>query len=167
MRVYLMRHGLAEDGYAVDEHRPLTLQGRRRVREIAALWASSGEPRPERWIVSPLVRAVQTCEIVVDAFGAEGPVQVSAALVPESRVSVAAELVDAHFGETLALVGHQPLIGSLATFLLGLRSVPAAVQPGAVLAIDLPEAEGEDPTLAWHLVPGVGDEAPRILRPPA
>lgn len=166
MRVYLMRHGIAADGYAVDEHRPLTLEGRRKAREIAALWASSGEPRPERWIVSPLVRAVQTCEIVVDAFGVEGPVEVSGDLTPDSRVSVAAELVDGHFGEVLALVGHQPLIGSLAAFLLGLRSVPAAVQPGAVLAIDLPEEEGEEPALAWHLIPGMGDEAPRLLRPP-
>jgi hypothetical protein len=42
--------------------------------------------------------------------------------------------------------------------------VPAQLQPGAVLALDLPEAEGEAPRLAWHLVPG---DPPRLLVPPA
>jgi len=89
---------------------------------------------------------------------------VSPALLPDARVSAAAQLVDDHFGETLALVGHNPLMGALAAFLLGLRSVPAQLQPGAVLALDLPEGEGEAPRVAWHLVAG---DPPRLLVPPA
>lgn len=164
MRVYLVRHGIAApSGYDVDDHRPLTDEGRRLFRESAQLWSEQGGS-PTRWIVSPLVRAVQTCEIALGAFGFDGPVDVSPALLPDARVSAAAQLVDDHFGETLALVGHNPLMGALAAFLLGLRSVPSQLQPGAVLALDLPEGDGDQPRLAWHLVPG---DPPRLLAPPA
>lgn len=165
MRVYLVRHGVAAPpGAGVDEHRPLTEEGRAAFRASAAIWAAQA-PAPTRWIVSPLVRAVQTAEIALGAFGAPGPVEVSDVLVPEGRISAAAQLVDDHFGETLALVGHQPLMGGLAAFLLGLRSVPAALQPGAILALDLPDAANDPgPRLAWHLRPG---DPPRLLVPPA
>lgn len=162
MRVYLVRHGIAAPAEGgLDEHRPLTGEGRRRFREIARLWAEQGPP-PGRWIVSPLVRAVQTCEIALGAFGSEGPVEVSEALHPDGRVSAAAQLVDDRYGETLALVGHQPLLGGLAAFLLGLGTVPGQLEPGAVLALDLPEEEGA-PRVAWHLRPG---DPPRLLVPP-
>lgn len=164
MRVYLVRHGVAASGgYDLDEHRPLTEEGRRRFRASAAVWAEQGAS-PTRWLVSPLVRAVQTAEIALAAFGAEGPVEIRGELVPEGRISAAAQLVDDHFGETLAIVGHQPMIGALAAFLLGLGSVPAGVEPGAILALDLPEG-GDDrgPRIAWHLRPG---EPPRLLVPP-
>ncbi len=164
MRVYLVRHGVAaHGGYDLDDHRPLTDEGRKLFRESALAWTEQGGS-PTRWIVSPLVRAVQTAEIAIGAFGEEGPLEISPALLPDARVSAAAQLVDDHFGETLALVGHNPLMGALAAFLLGLRSVPAQLQPGAVLALDLPEGEGEAPRLAWHLVPG---DPPRLLVPPA
>lgn len=164
MRVYLVRHGRAAGpGTGSDEERPLTDDGRRALRASAKVWVESGEPAPTRWLVSPLVRAVQTAELLLGAFGRDGALTIHAELIPEGRVSAAAQLVDDHFGETLAVVGHQPMIGALAAFLLGLRSVPAQVQPGAVLALDLPD-DGGAPRLAWHLVPG---EEPRLLRPPA
>ena len=68
MKIYLVRHGKAVDeGYRVDEHRPLTAEGRELMRRTAKAWAKR-EKVPERWLVSPLVRAVQTAEICLDAF---------------------------------------------------------------------------------------------------
>jgi phosphohistidine phosphatase len=165
MRVYLVRHGIAAPpGSVLEEHRPLTEEGRRLFRLVAAAWTEQGGS-PTRWLVSPLVRAVQTAEIALAAFGEDGPLDIKADLVPDARVSAAAQLVDDHIGETLAIVGHQPLIGGLAAFLLGLRSVPAGVETGAVLALDLPETDDDPaPRLAWHLRPG---EPPRLLVPPA
>ena len=92
MRVYLVRHGIAlpADGGTPDEHRSLSADGRRLFRESAQLWSEQGGS-PTRWLVSPLVRAVQTCEIALGAFGSEGPVEVSTDLLPEARVSAAAQ----------------------------------------------------------------------------
>ncbi|AKU89691.1 phosphohistidine phosphatase SixA [Vulgatibacter incomptus] len=165
MRVYLMRHGEAADvgGYDRDDDRPLTSDGRRRVRLGAKLWAERGDPAPEAWLVSPLVRAVQTAEICASAFASESPIEVSRELLPDARVSVAAERIEREAASAIALVGHQPLMGGLAAYLLGLRTVPSQVQPGAILAIDLQD-EGAG-RLAWHLVPNADGQGPRILVP--
>ena len=167
MRVYLVRHGIAADGigYEEDGDRPLTLEGRQRARELFAQWAAGGDPLPTQWISSPLVRAVQTSELAMAALGAGGPLEISRRLLPETRVSAAAQLVDDRYGETLALVAHQPLLGGLAAFLLGLGTVPANLQPGAVLALDLPEDGDSVPRLSWHLRMDP-DGKPRRLSPP-
>ncbi|HEY0839313.1 MAG TPA: phosphohistidine phosphatase SixA [Vulgatibacter sp.] len=165
MRIYLVRHGFAADGmeYDRDDDRPLTAAGRERVRRSAAVWATSGEEAPSLWIVSPLVRAVQTAEIAVSAFGSDAPVEIWRGLLPDSRVSSAVERIEAEAG-TVALVGHQPLMGGIAAFLLGWSTVPAQVQPGAILAIDrVDEGAGR---LAWHMPPPADGEEPRLLRPP-
>lgn len=165
MRIYLMRHGEAvpAGGRVQEEDRQLTVEGRRRVRESARAWARRDDPAPEAWIVSPLVRAVQTCEICVSAFESDAEVEVSRRLLPSGRVSLVADLIDERGEKSLALVGHQPLLGGLAAFLLQWSTVPAQLDPGAILAIDLPD-EGE-PRLVWHAVPARDERGPLFLTP--
>ncbi|HWV38998.1 MAG TPA: phosphohistidine phosphatase SixA [Vulgatibacter sp.] len=166
MRVYLIRHGEAADPahHDRDEERPLTAPGRARVRRSAAAWAASGEPAPELWIVSPYVRAVQTAEIFAAVFGSEAPIAIWRGLVPDARVSETIERVEAEAPACVALVGHQPLMGGIAAFLLGWSRVPAQVKPGAILAIDRDD-EGAG-LLAWHMPPPAEGDEPRILRSP-
>ena len=165
MQIFLVRHAEAVDETLTlrDPQRHLTPHGRLQARALGdrMRWHDC---HPTHVWSSPLVRAVQTAEIAISAFGAEGPLEIHPGLVPEARVSAAAQLVDDHVGETLALVGHQPLMGALAAFLLGLGSVPAGLEPGAILALDLPEAPDDPaPRIAWHLRPG---EKPQLLVPP-
>ena len=65
MKLYVMRHGpaadLAESGS--DDDRALTASGRERVRGVAKALVDAQEA-PLRILTSPLVRAVQTAEIV-------------------------------------------------------------------------------------------------------
>lgn len=144
MRVYLVRHGEAvPSGYAHDGDRPLTDEGRARVKRTGEVWAAAGEPAPELWLVSPLVRAVQTAELLLGAFGKNGSVAISRALEPSGRLFAVIELVD-RFSPSrpaLALVGHQPLLGAIGARLLGIGSLPGPFEPGAVLAVDLPAPE--------------------------
>lgn len=165
MRVYLMRHGQAvPPGSRVqEEDRPLTPEGRSGVRASAALWARRDDPPPQAWIVSPLVRAVQTCEICVSAFESKAEVEVSRRLLPSGRVSFVADLLDERREESLALVGHQPLLGGIAAFLLGWSTVPAQLEPGAILALDI--VEPGEAKLAWHAVPARDARGPLFLEP--
>lgn len=170
MRVYLMRHGEAEspERYERDEDRPLSAAGREKLGASAALWSeqlAKEEPAPALWLVSPLVRAVQTFEITVAGLGGLGatPLQISRLLVPEGRISSLVDLLEQQGEEAVALVGHQPLMGGLAAFLLGWSSVPAQLQPGAILAIDRDEAGAR---LAWHLAPPQGARPAQLLTPP-
>lgn len=165
MRIYLMRHGEAvPPGALLDDDRPLTDRGRGAVRRLASAWSGRGDPIPEAWLVSPLVRAVQTCEICVGAFEGMGPVEIHRSLLPEERISVLVDLIHERGESAVALVGHQPLIGGTAAFLLGWASVPANVEPGAVLAIDLPD-DGGAGRLVWHAVPGKDERGPLFLQP--
>ena len=51
MRIYLVRHGKAADeGYSIDEHRPLTDDGRALMRRNAKAWSKRSGPAPELWI---------------------------------------------------------------------------------------------------------------------
>jgi phosphohistidine phosphatase len=65
MKLYVMRHGPAEDhaDSGMDGDRALTANGRDRVRAVAALLVDLNE-EPLSIITSPLVRAVQTAEVV-------------------------------------------------------------------------------------------------------
>lgn len=144
MRVYLVRHGEAvPSGHAHDGDRPLTDEGRARVKRTAAVWVEAGEPVPELWLVSPFVRAVQTAELFLGAFGKNGPVATTRTLEPSGRLFGVIELVDrfSTSRQAIALVGHQPLLSEIGAQLLGIGSLPGQFEPGAVLAVDLPAPE--------------------------
>lgn len=160
MILYLVRHGHAEDDYRVDAHRPLTGEGRARMRRTARAWAKHKDsPAPDLWLVSPLVRAVQTCEICVDAFGADGPTEVTPDLVPEARVSNAAALFDRADAEAIAVVSHEPLMSSLASHLLDVAFTD--FKKGMIVAMER-KKPGDTATLRWILEPAKDDRDPRF-----
>jgi phosphohistidine phosphatase len=161
-RVYLVRHGKAADsGYARDEDRPLTEEGRERMRRNAAALADAAGALPEVWLCSPFVRAVQTCEITVAAFGSEGPVEITRALVPSAGVGELSELIDRRPEKSLVLVGHEPMLSETAAHLLGRASLGVPFKKGAVIAVDLHRA-GAAGRLAFHLRPAGDDREPEI-----
>src|SRR5438309_12026701 len=88
IRIYLVRHGIAVDpaekGALDDYSRPLTARGRRRFRRLARAFARLGEP-PDFIFTSPLVRAVQTAEILAGTLRAS-EVGVLDELRPEAGV---------------------------------------------------------------------------------
>src|SRR5438046_2845239 len=84
-RLYIMRHGeparRGEARYPDDSKRPLTPQGRKRMQQIAA-----GLGRMEfalDWIVSsPMVRAVETAQVLAGSLASRVPVEFSDTLGP-------------------------------------------------------------------------------------
>lgn len=161
MRIYLVRHGkAADDGYDVDDHRPLTDEGRARMRRTAKTWAKNEKKEPELWLVSPLVRAVQTAEICLDAFGQDGPAEITEALVPDGSIGHAAALFDREDVAVMAAVGHDPLMTALASHLIGGR-FPAEFKKGAILALDRKDP-GKAARIAWFLEPAKDDRDARF-----
>src|SRR2546430_11661674 len=68
MQLYVVRHGIVvESGEGIpDEWRPLTDKGRRRFQKMARTFAKLGR-RLDLILTSPLVRAMQTAEILAGA----------------------------------------------------------------------------------------------------
>jgi phosphohistidine phosphatase len=118
-----MRHGPAEEhaDSGMDSDRALTASGRDRVRGVAKLLLELDE-QPLQVVTSPLVRAVQTAEIIalVTKLGdREGNVQVRRELSPGGGggAALVATLASAG-GKRVMLVGHEPDLSELTASLL-------------------------------------------------
>ena len=72
MQIYLLRHGIAEDG-TPDSDRALTAEGREKLRRVLAR-ARSADVAPTLILSSPYRRAVETADVAVDLLGYEGKV---------------------------------------------------------------------------------------------
>lgn len=161
MKLVVIRHGPAGDREAWeaegrdDRQRPLTTDGRKRVREavegVAALVASI-----DILAASPLVRAEQSAAIVAGEFGLE--VETLDALSPDRQPNETVQwLLRQRADATVALVGHEPHLGILVGYLLTGKphSFINFKKAGACLLdlADGPKSGGG--TLEWLLTPRV------------
>ncbi len=160
MILYLVRHAIAVDhgtpGVAEDE-RPLTAKGIEKMSEVAAGLRELGIS-PELIISSPLPRAKQTADILVEAFGGDIPLTLSSALAPSgSRASIYREIGSQRKHESLMIVGHQPSLGEIAGEIAwGSAQHYVELKKGGTCALDV-EALDSVPrgTLLWLLTPSI------------
>ena len=156
MELYILRHGIAEDGHAElpDEQRQLTAEGRSKLREVLKVARRAGVS-PSLIVTSPLVRAVQTAEIAAEELSYNSELVRNRALIPEADPRDTWTEIRLHSDESqLLLSSHNPLCASLAGYLLGSRNLWVDYKKGAILRIDLdrfgPEPHG---VLRWFLTP--------------
>jgi phosphohistidine phosphatase len=143
MRLYVMRHGPAEDQAASgrDEDRALTTSGRERVRGVARLLASEAE-LPTRILTSRLVRATETAEIVSVAqmkAGVDVPLETVKNLSPGGDNMALVQQLKAEGSRSAMVVGHEPDLSTLVDELLE-APMPASMDKGMVVALELGEA---------------------------
>lgn len=126
MKLYVMRHGTAEDEAASgrDADRALTTSGRDRTRSVARALVTENEA-PLTIVSSPLVRALQTAEIVASVTelekreGASGVVEVRRELAPGGDgLGLVAEMVRSG-RKRVMVVGHEPDLSTLVSSLIG------------------------------------------------
>ncbi len=154
MRVTLIRHAEAGDDAPRDEARTLTLRGRADSRRLGRALARHGV-RFDLIVSSPLVRAVQTAELVAGAVDYEARILVTELLVPEGAASrVVALLASAGRNEpetqSIALVAHEPILSALAADLTQRPRHPP-LRKAEALRIRLPDGLEEGGTLRWRI----------------
>jgi phosphohistidine phosphatase len=158
--LYLVRHGIAEprgEAWPDDAKRPLTEQGMSRLKRSARALVRLGVSI-DVVLTSPLVRTRQTAEIVAGAFSPRPSLINVEALAPGGAPAALATELEKHSRRPhIVIVGHEPGIGELAAWLLGMRH-PIGFKKGAVCRIDVdslpPRGAG---ALRWFL-------SPKILR---
>lgn len=138
MRVFLLRHGDADaeqpEGLG-DEGRALTSKARLAL--VAQLEALSERMKGVSLILtSPLVRTVQTAQILSFVLRYEGPLRAHRSLLPDMPVGMLESELNLHLGDDVAIVGHQPSMGALAAHLLKLPTFPKPVPPGTVIGLE-------------------------------
>lgn len=156
MNLYILRHGIAADRgveYPDDDLRPLTDKGIRRMRREAEGMSAIGVA-PDLIISSPLVRAIQTAEIVRDGLDMPHQTAISNALVPEAHPSqIVQEIADSHSSlGSVMVVGHEPHMSSLVSYILtGKVSWLIRLKKGALCNMEI-SASGRG-QLLWALAP--------------
>jgi len=145
MQILLLRHGEAADAAlgsgSADEERALTRQGRDSLRTACRCYDELVAP-PERILSSPLLRARQTAEILAEACDvAADHIETTDALVPAARPTLVLDRIQ---GEALvgarciAVVGHEPHLGSLLGLLLtGAEHQALPLRKGMLVRVDL------------------------------
>ena len=141
MKLYVMRHGPAEEhaaGSDLDADRALTTAGRDRTRGVAKALLDADEA-PLTILTSPLVRCVQTAEIVAIATKLgerNGTVETRRELAPGGDATKLVAELRAKPRPRVMLCGHEPDCSHLYAFLLGER-MPGAMQKAMVLGLHL------------------------------
>jgi phosphohistidine phosphatase len=136
MKLWVLRHGEAEGHARTDAERNLTEQGRGEVLSSAAHLI--GQPISAIF-ASPYVRAQQTAQLVRDALGFEPEIRTVPWLTPDGNPLQVLQKLDTD--DNVLLVSHQPLVGSLISFLQhGHQS-----QPQPMYTASLAELEGDLP----------------------
>lgn len=135
MKLYLMRHGPAEDHAASgrDADRVLTPSGRERVRDVARALSQADEA-PLAIISSPLVRALQTAEIVAATTKLATAVETRREIAPGGDAMTLIRELLAEKRKRAMLVGHEPDLSDLVTRLVGI-SLQLGMLKGMVVGV--------------------------------
>ena len=149
MQIYLLRHGIAENALPgqPDSERALTAEGREKLRRVLKR-ARAAEVNPDTILSSPYKRALETAEVAAEVLGCQSEIERTRALLPE------ASPYDAW--EEIRTASHEPLMSSLAAFLLGCSALQVDMKKAALVRIDC-DRLGAQPrgALKWMLTPAV------------
>jgi phosphohistidine phosphatase len=125
MLLHLVRHAHAVREEE-DATRPLSVRGRGEAARLAAFFAVNGAFRPAQIWHSPLRRSRQTADELIGRLGLDGVLLETPGLLPEDDPLALAERLESYPRDCgdLALVGHEPHLGLLASLLV--RGKPKA-----------------------------------------
>lgn len=141
MDLFIIRHAKAtERGGMPDPYRPLTSKGRRDALALGERLRKA-DVKLAAIVTSPLVRAVETAELVAVGLEFDDGLDVAAELSPTHDAQAVIDevlLARAEHG-AVAVVGHEPQLGELLRTLIG-RHAPGLRKSAAVrLAWESPE----------------------------
>ncbi|HQU17231.1 MAG: SixA phosphatase family protein [Gammaproteobacteria bacterium] len=139
LQVAVVRHAIAEDrDPGGDATRPLTPEGRAKMRR-GAIGLARILRGPTRLVSSPLLRAVQTAELIAQAYGGV-TLEQSSVLAPGTCGEDLLEWVSTHTaGTVMILVGHEPILGLWVSACLDRTDPPMFIfKKGAACLLEFP-----------------------------
>ncbi len=163
MNLFILRHGLAaelgDDGLPKDlkdADRPLTPKGKQRLwRTTEAMQAM--EIKFDMVISSPLLRAMQTAQIVTEAMALRKRLILTDNLAPNGSPKLLIEQINQLDSrvKNILLVGHEPYLSKLIALLcLGNTTASLDLKKGGLAKMELKKLRGARcATLAWLLTP--------------
>lgn len=154
--IYIVRHAIAAERgekYPDDSKRPLTKDGMARMRQAVEGFRAL-DPGIDLVFTSPFVRARETADILASGLSPSPDVKVLDMLTPGHKPADVAAQITGHGGRrVIALVGHEPDLGTLASWLIGAHE-PLVFKKGGIARIDVPSfPPGSNGQLVWSAPP--------------
>src|SRR5262245_38868182 len=158
MQLLVVRHAIAEDRETWaprdDALRPLTEAGKKKMKETAKSLRSL-IPRLDVLATSPLTRAHQTAAILAKAYDMAEPTTVETLASGQRPTALAPWLRTQAARKTVAIVGHEPGLGSLVSWLAaGSERSFVELGKGGACLLEVGERVGAgEAMLVWALRP--------------
>jgi phosphohistidine phosphatase len=161
MQLLVIRHAIAEDQEDFarsgrdDSERPLTDEGRDKMRR-GIMGLRRIVSRIDLLASSPYTRARQTAELVAEGYGID-EIKTVDALVPDGALQdVQSWLQRKSSVKVVAVVGHEPQLGDLVTWLMsGLREGRVEMKKGGAALLEFDGQPGPGVgVLQWLLTAG-------------
>ncbi len=161
MNLYIVRHAIAVErgtsGYEDDSQRPLTDEGRKKMKKITKGLHRLGVAL-DVILTSPYVRARDTAKILADRYEMTDKIFFSDNLIPPGNFeSLVFEIHEKYDLANVALVGHEPMLSNLISWLMtGDTDARMILKKGGVacLSSDSLYQDGRA-TLEWLLTPAL------------
>jgi phosphohistidine phosphatase len=161
MNLYIVRHAIAVErgtsGYDDDSQRPLTDAGSRKMKRIAK-GLRELDIELNAIVTSPYVRARNTAMILAKEFQMKDKVSLSDNLIPPGNFeNLINEIREKYDVTNLALVGHEPMLSGLISWLTTGNSVMKVTLKKGGVAFLITDNLYEDgrATLQWLLTPSL------------
>jgi phosphohistidine phosphatase len=159
MKLLIIRHAIAEDREEFartgkdDSLRPITDEGRKRMKQ-GARGLKHQLPEIDILATSPLTRAAQTAAVLDSVYGGLREVEIEE-LAPEASPVEFLSWLRQQTGETVAVVGHEPSISLIASWLLtGTEKRLFSFRKGGAILLEFPgEVGAGTASLLWALTP--------------
>jgi phosphohistidine phosphatase len=156
MKLHIVRHAEAVDQLSTipDDYRYLTCRGRTRFRRVADTLKKCGID-PDIIVSSPLVRAVQTAEILAETIRFAGELTILPMLAGSFSLPRLKEYLESIAPvRELVMVGHEPDLGLVVGELLD--HTPCTLKKGGVVSLKIKLQQPEIATNFLWLVTGGG-----------
>jgi phosphohistidine phosphatase len=136
MNIYLIRHGDAEKASTQkkDSERKLTPDGEQKIKTAAEGWKLL-IPNLSHIISSPLIRAMQTAEIVAKVFDFKGKIITDKRLISGAKTEDLIDIAVEIMGQDMAFVGHEPDFSEHVSRLISSSDVKIDFKKGMIAKI--------------------------------
>jgi phosphohistidine phosphatase len=160
MNLYIVRHAIAVEpgtpGYEDDSQRPLTDAGVKRMKKIAK--GLSDFVKLDAILSSPYIRARDTAKILAKEYGMKDRIAFSDNLIPPGDFEKLIQEIQSSYNvDNLALVGHEPTLSQLISWLTtGNKDSKITIKKGGVAYLVAEKLfEDHRASLEWLLTPSL------------
>ncbi|EZQ10599.1 phosphohistidine phosphatase SixA [Candidatus Acidianus copahuensis] len=138
--ILIVRHGESEpevDGIS-DENRKIVKKGVKQMRRVANFIEEMGY-EIDQVLISPLLRAVQSAEVILEELGLELKAETIDDLLPDKDPTEFAQKLREKQG-TILVVGHEP---SLSKLIKALTQSQVELKKGGVAVVEIDQVENK------------------------